>query len=817
MNDQDGRIDDELREAGAEWRSKRLTPEGALNPHMFESVPSRAGGRRRAMASVAGVGALLLIVGLLVVTLPPPDQHVATGSSSPSASARPTSSNTDIHWQRIGAPSIPAITDGFDSVVASGGRFVGQAHRCEAGATSCEYMLLDSPDGSSWSVTASITVDNDEARQVQILHDDRLGYVAIGRMHQGPGAAIWQSSDGRNWQALGDDPAFDAIKCGAGDSRATDLSAIYAVSGKLIAVGSVGCSNVQTTVGWISDDGRVWNQMAGIPVAGIVSHDGAYVGVQQASVDDVLLKSSPDGLTWNLVNLPVTPLTVAAVSTGFVGLGRSLDAGVVVLVTSTDGITWQVHEAPQFARVAGPLSSDGQRAALVDRLANPLDSLWISSPDGLRWTHYRVPDAGSFGLDGVAILGNRAVAWSATAPYLWIGDVPPTSAAPTPTPAPSLVPTPSAQAPETPHAPPPTPMVHATLSPDAAGWVNEVDPGFGYVDQFYSSATNRGLTVVSGESTAGPDSHSFYWATWSTHDGVNWRQSDIWPVQLTHFSWIELAGFGEGFAAFAQVDDLGGPNEETYVYLSPDGDQWTLTAILNGVQIRSAVRMGGSLVATGLDADFAGSIWLSADAVNWHRSNDPAAASATLWSQLGAYGSRVVLLDPLADQVREGADIWFSDDAGETWSQARTPAVSKGSGAAIGRLAAGPAGWVAAGWFGGDTGGDFSWWSRDGSEWQKATTTPQGVKTVVGYYGGFIAGGYHSTYGGANAGPGQGMTWISSDGLAWRQLASDGWQDQKPQVLAISGGTLLGLTIDPASDTVMPGGLWLANLDTFGQ
>ena len=358
-----------------------------------------------------------------------------------------------------------------------------------------------------------------------------------------------------------------------------------------------------------------------------------------------------------------------------------------------------------------------------------------------------------------------------------------------------------------------------THSPATVGWVRQIDPGFGYSPSFYSAATNNGVTVVSGETQTDPAAHTGYAATWWTADGANWTESEPWnAVPGNYFSRIQLVAFGDGFAAL--VDNVRETGDDTYVYLSPDGDQWTLSAKLDGVRILSAASVGGDLVAAGLDDSYAGGIWLSADAMNWRRSADPATSGFTLTSQFAAYGNRLVLmLMPLASPDQVGADIWLSDDKGETWSRAHQPPVANDVGGAYATIGAGPAGWAVAGWFTGDaTAGDFTWWSPDGLEWQDAASMAHGVKTIVGYDSGFIAGGYESTGGCcANSGPGHGVTWISADGLNWREVISDGWNNQDLQLLAINGGTLIGFSHDPASEVATPGGLWLGNLETFGQ
>ena len=114
----------------------------------------------------------------------------------------------------------------------------------------------------------------------------------------------------------------------------------------------------------------------------------------------------------------------------------------------------------------------------------------------------------------------------------------PSSAALSPSPRASDTPIPSVSA--TPATPTPSPQETgvvttstppppvATLSPDAVGWVRIDTDVFANVPGFESSATNDGVTVVSGGLITDPDSLTGYGTTWSTRDGSTWSESAFW-------------------------------------------------------------------------------------------------------------------------------------------------------------------------------------------------------------------------------------------------------------------------------------------------
>ena len=363
----------------------------------------------------------------------------------------------------------------------------------------------------------------------------------------------------------------------------------------------------------------------------------------------------------------------------------------------------------------------------------------------------------------------------------------------------------------------PTPAA-ATLQPNAVGWVSMGDPGMGYADLFHASASNGEVAVVSGSRVTEPLTRVDYWTTWSTRDGIKWSASGAWEeFRDRAIASIELAPFRDGFAALVHVDDLGTSAQLSYVYLSPDGNEWTLAATLDGIRIVSVVNANGTLIAAGWDADYQGGLWLSSDGVTWTRSPDSAAAAVNGRSKLATFESRTVLITSVVDETLDGGDIWVSDDSGATWSHANEPkTVVTGDSDWDGTLVGGPTGWVFAGWFyNGSNAGWFSWWSPNGLDWQESENTPHGVETIVGYAGGFAAGGYSSSQPCcALGGEGEGVSWFSADGARWRQIANDTWRNHDLELLAINRGTLVGLTTDMTSDRAMPAGLWLANLDS---
>ena len=374
--------------------------------------------------------------------------------------------------------------------------------------------------------------------------------------------------------------------------------------------------------------------------------------------------------------------------------------------------------------------------------------------------------------------------------------------------------------------PPATPVV--TLSPDAVGWVRVAADVFANADGFGPSATNGGVTVVSGDVITEPLYLTGYRTTWSTHDGTSWKESAIWSaLQSEYLDSLDVTTYGSGFLAFASKDGFGNDSPHTNVYSSADGDTWQQIASIDGVSGGDVAAAGDHLVLIASDANLERSLWTSSNGNDWVRDADRsagriAAIDTTLaGSTLGFFA--IVPTDA-------GLNLWRSAD-GQAWTIATTfPGPPDFTGDAGGQIVAGERGLVLAASFETDSNPsdmswgvkDMAWWSSDGTVWESVAQPPTDVTAMVAYDDGFIAGAYAPSGGccsgtGIWDGLGRGLTWVSGDGKSWRLVRSAGWKNQWLHDLVIIGDTLVGLTTDPASESLTPGGLWLANLDTFRE
>src|SRR3954463_9409406 len=181
------RTDADLREAGERWRSAHPTSRTRLEPMLF--AVDRAPRSHKALGSVAGAAVVALIAVLIVISLPPRNQQVATVSPSassanatatpiptlsptPSISSprpstltgtpAPSASGDLVSWRVLGDGDLPGI-DGFSGLSTQDGRFLANAFSCVPGSSgysgeqfTCEgeRMLLESVDGEHWNQPA---------------------------------------------------------------------------------------------------------------------------------------------------------------------------------------------------------------------------------------------------------------------------------------------------------------------------------------------------------------------------------------------------------------------------------------------------------------------------------------------------------------------------------------------------------------------------------------------------------------------------------------------------------------------------------------
>ncbi len=159
-----------------------------------------------------------------------------------------------------------------------------------------------------------------------------------------------------------------------------------------------------------------WKCIGPTPHIAITYGHGVFVGAGAAdptSTNDHFWWSS-DGVTWQQVIKAPFNTDITAVADGFVAIGGSEHFSPPTdVLTSPDGESWTAQNNP-FAHVeVDQLSSDGNRAVVIEDADNPdtrdPGAIWVSSTDGTTWTRYQLPVRDGDYADSVAILGNRIV------------------------------------------------------------------------------------------------------------------------------------------------------------------------------------------------------------------------------------------------------------------------------------------------------------------------------------------------------------------------------------------------------------------------
>jgi hypothetical protein len=460
MNDEpDNRVDDQLRSVGAEWRSRRPVS-GRLDPSLFAERRPRT--LQAAFASVAGALTLIVAAVVVVVSLPPSSPAPGTSTASPTAisgtSVAPTSSGEPtppptVSAQPTSPPSAPLPTstpsespppvptnpaDGISwerfeamspefecnwSIQVVDGRFLASADRCQD-RRACEFVLLESADAEEWTVIASIPSRKVDALGVTWFHESGLGFLAsANRRSAERGVSLWHSIDGISWEQIGDQFTFERAECEPGQ---VDITEFFRTAGELVALGRANCTESTVTgepnLAWTSVDGRTWQATESIPVSVVLADHGTFVGRQ--FVAEGTIWKSDDGLVWDVAAQPGEGLDLGSVSTGFVAVGTPAGDGGTVLLTSPDGKTWVERQALDAQRAPiGQLASDGQRAAFVESFSDA-NVAWVSSPDGTNWSSYTMPVGTGELAYGIAILGDRLVAYDNSEFTVWVGDIP---------------------------------------------------------------------------------------------------------------------------------------------------------------------------------------------------------------------------------------------------------------------------------------------------------------------------------------------------------------------------------------------------------
>jgi hypothetical protein len=325
---------------------------------------------RWAAASVAVAAGI--VVGVVIGTSTPSPSPPPGASVVPFPSIDPSGQVGPLTWERLDlpdpAPGVFSFSQPSDVVAFDGG-----------------YVAVGSVDASCSSDIAEAPPGCD---------------AALNALPATQSAAVWRSDDGRAWELLPYDPAFDSARM---RHAATDGSRIV-VSGVVLSLNEF--QPVRPVI-WVSNDGRGWEliETDGPVPDWLVSTDGGFVGVR--STDDGLeFLASDDGRSWR-----------ATTQAGDQGAGEVMgmtvghDGRTVVVVgysprivatswVSRDGETWEraPDDEDEGTWMSAAAETDaGWVAVGLDQLDEtigtenyPVMAAW-TSPDGIAWT--RVPSS----------------------------------------------------------------------------------------------------------------------------------------------------------------------------------------------------------------------------------------------------------------------------------------------------------------------------------------------------------------------------------------------------------------------------------------
>ena len=173
---------------------------------------------------------------------------------------------------------------------------------------------------------------------------------------------------------------------------AADLAGVYSIlapSGKWVAVGANGSSQVATStdgVSWTLRTAAASNQWVSVAFG-----NGVFVAVGQLLTGLGKVMTSPDGITWTAQSGADSTSGWAAVTFGnglFVAT-RNAPAGTQRIMTSPDGITWTLRTHASEGYLWSVTYGNGLFVALSYYGSNAL-----TSPDGVTWTARSIPSGG---------------------------------------------------------------------------------------------------------------------------------------------------------------------------------------------------------------------------------------------------------------------------------------------------------------------------------------------------------------------------------------------------------------------------------------
>ena len=317
-------------------------------------------------------------------------------------------------WARSDDPNIvDASYQIINAVVHTDNGFVAAGF--DSSGVDADAAVWVSATGATWERVTAPALGGPGAQSIQGVALGGPGLIAAGfdETVDGIDAAVWASSDGREWIRIAD-TAFSA----EGDQ---EIRAILATNDGFVAAGHDARGNQVDAAVWVSADGIDWTRVFDPALGGfgqqrISSLDMGPNGIVAGGTDywpnqfglfnlDARIWTSPDGRSWDFVRDDETfggngwqyISAVIALPSGYVAAGTNIlgtpgthnDAAVWV---SDDGAAWElldeaVFAVPRVQRISALVDGpEGLVAVGYDTNAagERVPAVWLS-PDGRGW------------------------------------------------------------------------------------------------------------------------------------------------------------------------------------------------------------------------------------------------------------------------------------------------------------------------------------------------------------------------------------------------------------------------------------------------
>ena len=584
--------------------------------------------------------------------------------------------------------------------------------------------IWTSPDGLSWTLTATHGIPLRPGDQMWVLNSAGRGFAAAGMTTAGgvSRAVLWTSRDGLTWQRR---TAAQIGLAGPGETVQA-ISYITSRGDATVISGGVAGGGATYSGVWLSTDGgAAWTRVtvpadhgAGTSIAGLGFNGSGLVAVRpgrSASGDgDGVAYFSPDGRTWRYSATiggsggGWNPTLVKGSSYGFVVAGTSATGQIVAYTGGGTGTRWQ-PTAPLGAAaaetVAGATVGSGGAVIAIGSTAGDkvrqqpvfLEAGRTGTVRAIRLAAIPGAIVPELAVNGLAAAGGQQVAVGSADGYPAIWRKPPGGSW-------ALVSPPQASAGTALRA-----LTSVTHGP--AGWLAVGAPG----------------PVVM-----------------TSADGTTW-QAAAGPGSIAGgLAGVAAVATAAGPAGYVIVGKLVAPGGACVadVWWSPDLDIWTRAHDVNDVtgssQVLTVAAAGHGFVSAGSHNDRP-TVWTTADGRSWTTivlPLPPGSSSAVL-QQIAIGGSHVAALGQ-ATTASAGAVPFAeaSSDGGASWYQ--VPFRSPGPATTFTALAAGPGGFTAVGQFG-EPG------HRQVAVWNSASGTAWVQSQIRGVTGAQAGGSYQIT------------------------------------------------------------------------